>query len=169
MEKKSKMKEKYISFQPPCMKYLNYSCCQPFGRKLAKWIKKKERRRTRTKATSVHQTGRWPNESREQQLPAIRQECGQMKLGRRTRTVAVSNLTGRWPSGRRVNVTLSHCLTVYRYTFMNKHHSISNGQGTSEVPLYAFQEGQYKFRKSNTDSGGPLRIQEGQYRTVCAF
>ena len=34
-------------------------------------------------------------------------------------------------------------------------------QGTSEFPDYAFQEG-------DTDSGGPIRIQEGQYGTVYA-
>ena len=40
---------------------------------------------------------------------------------------------------------------------------LHNRQGTSELPDYAFQEVQYGFRRSNTDSGGPIRIQEGQY------
>ena len=38
-----------------------------------------------------------------------------------------------------------------------------NRQGTSEFPVYAFQEGQHGFNRANTDSGGPKRIQEGQY------
>ena len=38
---------------------------------------------------------------------------------------------------------------------------LHNRRGTSEFPVYAFQEGQYRFRRANTDSGGPIQIQEG--------
>ena len=34
---------------------------------------------------------------------------------------------------------------------------LHNRQGTSEFPVYAFQEGQYGFRRANMDSGGPIR------------
>ena len=56
-----------------------------------------------------------------------------------------------------------------------KSHSISNRffsvrflhnllwQGTSEFHVHEFQEGQYIFRRANTDLWGPIRIQEGQY------
>ena len=40
---------------------------------------------------------------------------------------------------------------------------LHNRQGTSEFPVYAFQKGQYRYRRANIDSGGPIRIQEGQY------
>ena len=46
---------------------------------------------------------------------------------------------------------------------------LHNRQVTSEFPVYAFQEGQYGFRRANTDSGGPIQIQEGQYGTIYAF
>ena len=46
---------------------------------------------------------------------------------------------------------------------------LHNRQGTSEFPVYEFQESQYGFRRTHTDSGVPIRIQEGQYGTVCAF
>ena len=42
-------------------------------------------------------------------------------------------------------------------------------QGTSEFPVYAFQEGQYGFRRANTNSGGPIQIHQGQYETVYGF
>ena len=37
-------------------------------------------------------------------------------------------------------------------------------QGTSEFPVYAFQESQCGLRRANKDLGGPIRIEEGQYR-----
>ena len=46
---------------------------------------------------------------------------------------------------------------------------LHNRQGTSEFLVYAFQDAQYGFRRANTDSGGPIRIQEDQYGTVCGF
>ena len=47
--------------------------------------------------------------------------------------------------------------TVFSMLFLH------NRQGTSEFPDYVFQEGQYGFRRANTDSGRPIRIQEVQY------
>ena len=41
---------------------------------------------------------------------------------------------------------------------------LQNRQGTSQIHVYAFQEGQYQFRRANIDSGGPIRIPEGQCR-----
>ena len=39
---------------------------------------------------------------------------------------------------------------------------LHNRQGTSGLPVSALQEGQYGLRRTNTDSGVQIRIQEGQ-------
>ena len=64
-------------------------------------------------------------------------------------------------------VSLMQDFILFRYFFSVLF--LHNRQGTSEFPVYAFQEGQYRFKRANTDSGGPILIQEGQYKTVCAF
>ena len=46
------------------------------------------------------------------------------------------------------------------------HFRMSNTDSGGPIRI---QEGQYGFRRANTDSGGPIRIQEGQYGTVYGF
>ena len=41
---------------------------------------------------------------------------------------------------------------------------IYDRQGTSEFLVYAIHEGEYGFRKANTDSGGLTRIRDSQDR-----